>query len=530
MTEDRSPPEPADEPSKDDPADEDRPQYGPVSERLERLFELLRQPVPTDSLALQFIAEHPQFGRYQFIRPLGEGAMGLVFLVRDTTLDREVALKLPKLDSSDSGRLARFEREAKAAAGLRHPNICTVYDFGEIQGHHFITMAFIDGRPLSDVISACRSQLPAQDASPPIGRADAARLVRKLADALDEAHRNGLVHRDLKPSNIMIDNRGEPIITDFGLARHVAVSQESRVTASGSLVGTPAYMSPEQVRGEVDRVTASSDIYSLGVVLYELLTGTVPFCGSFGDVVAKILTVPPTCPSELHADVPPALEAICMKMLQKRQESRFPCMAAVSEALHSFLATTAAETGLPRGDLQTPDLPPPPPSPTVRDIGDTFGSETVLEDTMEDRHATASPRRTMVLIALRWIACAPAAVLAAVLAHFVVLLLNTWSMEFTFMNPNSFFGRLLNYAISSAVLGVVAVRVAVSVAPAHKRGVAWVSAGLVLFLSGLAAYPLLSTSDLWGLFALLCTNVGSIGTAYTTHSPALLEHSVRDYD
>lgn len=166
------------EPPEDAAGDERHPEDDVISRRLDRLFEVLRQPLLAVSPAAQFLAEHPQFGRYQLIRPLGEGAMGLVFLARDTKLDREVALKLPKLETSDPNRLARFEREGKAAAKLRHPNICTVYDVGEIDGHQFMTMAFIEGRPLSDLIATNKSSsLP----KTPFSASEAARLVATLA-------------------------------------------------------------------------------------------------------------------------------------------------------------------------------------------------------------------------------------------------------------------------------------------------------------------------------------------------------------
>ncbi len=198
-----------------------------------------------------------EFGRYRILRQVGQGAMGAVFLAQDTELDREVALKIPKLrglqEDDVADVMARFFREARSAATLRHANICPIYDVGEFRGTHYITMAFIDGKPLSDYIRSAR----------PLSERSIAKLVRKLALALEEAHAKGIVHRDLKPANIMIDRTSEPIITDFGLARQFHKPGEERLTHSGAIVGSPAYMSPEQADGGMDHVEPASDIYSL---------------------------------------------------------------------------------------------------------------------------------------------------------------------------------------------------------------------------------------------------------------------------
>jgi hypothetical protein len=240
-------------------------------------------------------------------------------------------------------------------------------------------------------------------------------------------------------------------------------------------------------------------------VFYELLTGTVPFRGSFGEVIAKVVTDFPSLPSTLRRDLSPALQAICMKMLEKCPEHRYQSMREVSVALSSSHVHATATT---------------PPPPTV------FSEPTVFA-TREPQAPTGSdfsslPVKQRCYIVLRWIACAPAAIAAAALVHFVVLLVNTWAMEFNYTNPNSFLGRLWNYAVSSAIFGFVGVSVAVQVAPNHKKPVAFVAAGALLFVSGLAAYPILANLDLWGLFALVCTNLGSIGAAYsiaTNESP-----------
>ena len=222
-----------------------------------------------------------EFGRYRIVRKLGEGGMGIVYLAHDTELDRQVALKMPKLNEGmDNPLIERFYREARAAANLRHANICPVHDVGEVDGTHYICMAYIEGRPLSAYVRRDSTQPERQ----------VALVVRKLAIALQEAHSHGVVHRDLKPANIMIDQHKEPVIMDFGLARQLDKHQDSRLTGQGSVVGSPAYMSPEQVAGDVDRLGPATDIYSLGVILFELLTGRVPFEGPVTAVLGQIMT------------------------------------------------------------------------------------------------------------------------------------------------------------------------------------------------------------------------------------------------
>ncbi len=209
-----------------------------------------------------------ELGRYKILGRLGEGGMGAVFLAHDSQFDHKVALKVPRFTSADDGQtIQRFYREARAAIKLRHSNLCPVYDVGEISGQHYLVMAYIEGRPLSAFINPSR----------PLPERQIARLVCKVALALQEAHQNGVIHRDLKPSNIMFDEkRKEPIVMDFGLAAQIGCS-EARLTHAGTLIGSPAYMSPEQVRGSGDEIGPPSDIYSLGVILYELLTGRVTF-------------------------------------------------------------------------------------------------------------------------------------------------------------------------------------------------------------------------------------------------------------
>ncbi len=268
-----------------------------------------------------------EFGRYRILRELGSGAMGTVHLAHDNQLDRQVALKTPSFDGQENEDLiSRFYREARSAAKIHHRNICPIYDVGEIEGQHFISMAFIKGRPMSELIKP--DSLPPQRTS--------AVLVHRIALALAEAHRLNVIHRDLKPANVMIDKKREPVVMDFGLARQTDV--ESRMTQSGMMLGTPAYMSPEQISGKPDEIGKPADIYSLGVILYELLTGKLPFTGSMAQVVCQILQEEPTPPSNLRPSVDPGLEAICARMMAKKVSDRFGSMTEVADAIKTYLS------------------------------------------------------------------------------------------------------------------------------------------------------------------------------------------------
>jgi tetratricopeptide (TPR) repeat protein len=268
---------------------------------------------------------HP-FGRYHIVRSLGRGGMGEVFLAHDTTLERTVALKVPFLTVAAAPEVvARFHEEARAAAHLQHPNICTVFDVGEFETIPYLTMAYVEGRTLAEVL---QGGLPAQDW--------AAAIVYQAARALEEAHARKVVHRDLKPSNIMITGRDSPIIMDFGLAR-----RDDRVdawtAAAGSPVGTPAYMPPEQVLGDLQAMKHLCDVYSLGVILYELLTGAVPYTGTISEVCTQVLSVDPHPPRACRSGVDPLLEAICLRAMARRPEERFPSMADLAADLAEYL-------------------------------------------------------------------------------------------------------------------------------------------------------------------------------------------------
>jgi formylglycine-generating enzyme required for sulfatase activity/serine/threonine protein kinase/Flp pilus assembly protein TadD len=289
------------------------------------------------------------FGRYRILKQLGQGGMGAVYLALDTQLDRQVALKVPHFAATERQEVVeRFLREARTMAKIRHPHLCPIYDAGEIDGIHYLTMAYLEGHLLSKYIKPGHA--------PPERRVAA--LVRKLALALHEAHTHGIVHRDLKPTNIFVDQRGEPMVLDFGLARRVA-SQDVALTQSGALLGTPAYMAPEQARGQNEAIGPRTDIYSLGVILYELLTSRRPFRGDDVLVVlGQVLTADPEPPRTHRPDLDPRLERICLKAMAKRPEDRYATMSDLAAALSDVLKS-GPPGPLSSGGRQVAGISPP---------------------------------------------------------------------------------------------------------------------------------------------------------------------------
>ena len=247
--------------------------------------------------------------RYRIVRKLGAGGMANVYLAEDQELGRRVAIKiLNDRHANDDQFVERFRREAKNAAGLSHPNIVSIYDRGEAEGTYYIAMEYLEGRSLKELIVA-RGPAPI---------ALAIDYARQILGALRFAHRNGLVHRDIKPHNVLVDPEGRVKVTDFGIARAGA----SQMTEAGSIIGTAQYLSPEQARGAP--VDQTSDLYSLGIVLYELLTGVVPFTGDTPvEIAMKHLSTIPDPPSTLRPEIPPDLDLVIMRALAKDPGERY---------------------------------------------------------------------------------------------------------------------------------------------------------------------------------------------------------------
>jgi serine/threonine protein kinase len=278
--------------------------------------------VPTMMDGMQKIHHAPQqwLGEFELLEEIGRGGMGVVYRARQKKLDRVVALKMIL-----SGRLAnaedllRFRTEAEAAARLQHPNIVAVYEFDEVDGNHYFTMEFIQGQSLAQLLAA--GPLPSKTA---------ARYVRQIARAMHYAHEQGILHRDMKPSNILIDAHDEVHITDFGLAKRMNTSPTAdkrgrgEATRTGALLGTPSYMAPEQASGKTRELGAACDIYGIGAVLYELLTGRPPFkADSPLETILQVLHTDPVPPCLLNPHVDTDLETICLKCLQKDPRHRY---------------------------------------------------------------------------------------------------------------------------------------------------------------------------------------------------------------
>jgi eukaryotic-like serine/threonine-protein kinase len=281
----------------------------------------------------------PEFdlGRFNLLGEIGRGGMGVVFKAKQKDLDRVVAVKMILASHLASPeQVERFYAEARAAARLRHPHIVGIHEVGEYRGQHYFTMEYIEGRSLAQALR-----------KGPMSPEDSARLVMTVARAVHYLHRQGLVHRDLKPSNILMDHEARPFVSDFGLAK--VLEGDGRSSSSGTIVGTPNYMAPEQALGHTAEVGPCSDVYSLGAILYEVMTGQPPHQGDAPyNTLIQVVEGEPDRPRGLNPRIPRALEQVCLKALEKAPADRYVSADALADDLDHLLRgeqVQAARTG-----------------------------------------------------------------------------------------------------------------------------------------------------------------------------------------
>src|SRR5262245_8291606 len=267
-----------------------------------------------------------KIGRFEVLEEIGSGSYGSVFKARDAELNRSVAIKILRAGRfGGAEEIDRFLREARSFAQLKHPGIVTLYEIGQDEGQYYLVEEFVQGTTLAARMAA--GLLPFRES---------AEMLAEVCDALRAAHEQGIIHRDIKPANILIDPEGRPHLADFGLAK--VEGEEKPVTHSGDILGTPAYMSPEQARGQALHVDARTDVYSLGVVLYELLTRERPFQGNRRMLILQVLEDEPRPPRQLSDKIPRDLETICLKAMAKSPGSRYGSVQELAEDLRRWLA------------------------------------------------------------------------------------------------------------------------------------------------------------------------------------------------
>ena len=280
-----------------------------------------------------------QVGNYQILNEISRGSMGVIYKAHDRALDRTVALKVMSTGGGEFAHedQARFRREAHAMARIHHPNVVAIHGAGMANGAPYLVLDFVEGESLADRLRRG-----------PLKPRHAAKLVRDLAAALEVAHAEGVLHRDLKPANVLIDRKGKVLLTDFGLAKNMYDGDP--LTLSEMVLGTPAYMSPEQAMGAVDRIGPQSDVYGLGAILYALLTGHAPIRGTVvTEVLEKVISTPPPPPTEVASGLEPELEAIVLRCLEKEPSERYESVRQLKDALNHYLHPP--RTGPGRGAL-----------------------------------------------------------------------------------------------------------------------------------------------------------------------------------
>jgi len=284
-------------------------------------------PLPAGSFVPGVTPLPASFDDYELLEEIGRGGMGIVYRARQKSLGRIVAVKmLLRRDLATAADLARFRSEAEAAARLDHPGIVSIFEVGECGGHPFYSMRLIEGTTLAKRLAEGR-----------VAPREAATLLAKVAEAVDAAHGRGVLHRDLKPSNILIDAAGEPHVSDFGLAKRI--EQDQSMTHTGAILGTPCYMSPEQAAGSRGDVGPTSDVWSLGAILYQTLTGRPPFeAANAMDTLLAVLESDPPVPRTLDPSIDRDLELIALKSLQKPQDLRYASASGLAADLRAFLA------------------------------------------------------------------------------------------------------------------------------------------------------------------------------------------------
>lgn len=266
-------------------------------------------------------------GEYRILRRLGEGGMGTVYLAEDAE-GRKFALKAPAPTvSADPTHVKRIFREALAAAQIEHPNIGRILDVRQDGKRYYLVMSYIEGKTLAEWLEQGRS----------FSVEEAVALVASLCKTVQVAHDAGIIHRDLKPANVMIREGGDPIIMDFGMARRFD-GMESLLTPSGAIVGTPGYMAPEQITSDAAGIGPGCDIYALGIILYELVTGWQPFAGNLATLLGSIVSDPPTPPRKHCPDLDASLEQICLKCLEKDSSHRYESAKELADVLDKWLS------------------------------------------------------------------------------------------------------------------------------------------------------------------------------------------------